>query len=349
MKWLDERPAIKASTDVIVTSDHGFATISKREVDATNRATRSETARHQFVDGSGRPDTKEGTLPFGFLAVDLAVDLHLPLFDPDRAANDGAGLPYRKVRLSGSTWEHPSRGNGLLGESVREPSGGDAKVIIAAGGGSDLIYVPDGSSTIVRNVVERLLTYDYVGAIFVADQFGDVPGTLPLSAIGLTGSGILPRPDIIVGFKVFYTDRSDLQTAKQITDTDLREGQGNHGGFGRECTFNTMAAIGPDFRQRFADSQPVGNADIVPTVAHLFGFEMPSNGSLRGRVLWEALRTAPSEKTSAAAGEAKPLRSSPGNGLTTVAFYREVDSVRYLQTACLVPTTMAAETVAVCR
>jgi arylsulfatase A-like enzyme len=50
-----------------------------------------------------------------------------------------------------------------------------------------------------------------------------------------------------------------------------------------------MAAMGPDFKAGFADNAPTGNVDIAPTLAHILGLEMPSVGSLKGRVLTEAL------------------------------------------------------------
>ena len=75
LAWLDANPAIKANTDVFVTSDHGVATISKHEIDRTGRATESEAARHDYVDGTGKIDTVKGMLPVGFLAIDLATSL----------------------------------------------------------------------------------------------------------------------------------------------------------------------------------------------------------------------------------------------------------------------------------
>ena len=287
LEWLERHPSLNANTDLVVTSDHGFATVSKREVDSSGRPTASEAAKHVYRDAGGEVDTERGTLPPGFLAIDLAVDLRLNLYDPDQGAP--ASPPYKKLRLTSETWEHPVAGNGLIGDAVRNADGSDATAIVAAGGGSDLVYVPDGNRQTVRRIVNLLLTYDYVGGVFVEDKYGDVPGTLPLSAIGLRGSGALPRPDIVVPFKVFYLNPNDLQTGVQVADTVLREGQGYHGGFGRESTFNTMVAWGPDFRRRFVDAAPVSNADIVPTLAHLLGLPLQAKGPLQGRVVREAL------------------------------------------------------------
>ena len=54
----------------------------------------------------------------------------------------------------------------------------------------------------------------------------------------------------------------------EIADTSLKTGQGMHGSFSRAETRNFMAAIGPDFKTRFADTAPISNADIAPTLAH---------------------------------------------------------------------------------
>jgi arylsulfatase A-like enzyme len=331
LAWLDARPAIKANTDIVVTSDHGFATISRREVDRFGHVTTSEAAKHAYRDANGRIDTEKGTLPLGFFAIDLALDLHLSVFDPDRRAAEGDPSPYKELRFAGSEWDHPAAGNGLLAQNVEKLDGSDADIIVAANGGSDLIYVPDGRATTVRGVVHALLGHDYVGAVFVDDRFGPVPGSLPLSAIGLSGSGALPRPDVVVAFKVFYLDPDDLQTAVQLADTGLQQGQGYHGGLGRDTTNNTMIAIGPDFKTAMIDLAPVSNADIVPTLAHVLGFELHPAGHLRGRVVHEALAGG----AEGAPVDTHSIVSEIDHGSRTVLFYEERDGERYVQAACL--------------
>ena len=332
LDWLDAHPSIKENTDLFITSDHGFATISRREVDRLGHATKSESAQHYYLDANGKLETEKGMLPTGFLAIDLATGLKTGLFDPDRHSSEGRA-PYKKLRLEFDSWEHPAAGNGLLGDQVLKLDGSDAKAIVAANGGSDLIYVPDGSIDTVQQIVTQLLSYDYVGGIFVDAKFGDIPGTLPLSAINLSGSTALPHPAIVVAFKVFRLNGNDLQTAIQVSDTLLQEGQGMHGGFGRDSTYNNMAAIGPDFKHGYTDEAPVSNTDIVPTVAHLLGLNLKSKGHLEGRVVKEAIEGSPD----AAPAAKKQSVSKPANGLETVLFYLEFDGRRYLQAACLVP------------
>ena len=104
-----------------------------------------------------------------------------------------------------------------------------------------------------------------------------------------------------------------------------------HGGFGREQTWNNMAAIGPDFKVKFVDEAPVGNVDIVPTLAKILGLEIPAVGSLRGRVAGEALKGGPAGKPEAG----KVMVSAPNaGGLGTVMEYQEMNGVRYYDRAC---------------
>jgi arylsulfatase A-like enzyme len=330
LDWLDKNPNTKANTDLFITSDHGFATISKTEVESNGRRTESESAKHNYLDAAGNIETDRGRLPYGFLAIDLALGLRINLYDPDRHAAEGVRGPYRQIRLLPDISEHPQNGNGLLGEVVEKLDGSDAKVIVAANGGSDLIYVPDKNPDIVREVVRLLATYDYVGGIFVDDQYGKVPGTLPLSAIGMVGSSLPPRPSIVVAFKVFYLNPSDLQTAIQIADTNLQEGQGMHGGAGRDSTWNRMSAMGPDFKSGYVDDSPVSNADIVPTIAHILNIEMPSNGRLRGRVISEALKDGPAKVSFTTDHAASEL----ANGRRTILHFQEVSGQRYIDRAC---------------
>jgi hypothetical protein len=212
-------------------------------------------------------------------------------FDPVVRATSGSSA-YAEVVLGGEKSQHPSTGSALLGETVRQIDGSDAKLIVAANGGSDLIYVPGKSVDVVRETIDILTRLDYVGGVFVDDQFCpslvDCPGALPLSAIGLVGGSSVPRPAIVVTYNVFYQIAGDLQSAAQISDTTLQEGQGMHGGFGRDQTFNNMAAMGPDFKMGFVDDSPIGNIDIAPTLARIMGLDLPSVGSLKGRVLEEA-------------------------------------------------------------
>ena len=337
LDWLDAHPAIKAHTDVLVTSDHGFATISRREIDTDGSQTSEPSAALDYeLSGKEKPEPK-GTLPTGFLAVDLGIRLHLRVFDPAIRATTGSSA-YIELAVGGEKSHHPVMGSALLGDSVKRVDGSDAQLIVAANGGSDLLYVPDRNVDLVRRTIKVLTQLDYVGGIFADDAIcpaaTDCPGALPLSAVGLRGSSRVPRPTIVVTFKVFYKAPGDLQSAIQVSDSTLQEGQGMHGGFGRDQTFNNMAAIGPDFKSGFVDETAMGNIDIVPTLAKILGIEMPSAGSIKGRVLQEALTSGENSRAS----EPKIMVSSPAdNGMRTLLEFEESSGVRYYNRACLIP------------
>ena len=109
--------------------------------------------------------------------------------------------------------------------------------------------------------------------------------------------------------------------------------QGMHGSLGRDNTFNNMAAIGPDFKSHFVDFSPVGNADIVPTLAQILGFQLSSNGDLKGRVIVEALKGGPF----AVFFERQALISQKaGSGQSTALEFQRVGSRLYFDEACFV-------------
>ena len=105
-----------------------------------------------------------------------------------------------------------------------------------------------------------------------------------------------------------------------------------HGGFGRDCTFNNMAAAGPDFKKGFTDPLPVSNADIAPTLAHILGLELPSIGKLRGRVLEEALPGGPAK---APARHVDVTSQRTAGGKATTLHYQELHGRRYFDSAAL--------------
>jgi hypothetical protein len=296
---------LAASTDVVITSDHGFSTISKES--ATSPAAKATYA-----------DVPAHLLPPGFLALDLASALELPLFDPDKS--------NAAVAAGGHTG-----GNGLIGADPANPS-----VVVAANGGSDLIYLPgDDRAAMAPKVVDALLRQDYVSGIFVDDALGKIAGTLPLSAINMNGKAVTPVPAIVVNFKSFHVASQACPTwltcVAEVADSGLQKGQGMHGSFSRADTFNFMAAIGPSFRHGYVDRLPASNADVGQTIAKLMGLRIAEaqKGALIGRVLGEAL--VGGHEPAASRGE---LVSEPAaNGLKTIVFYEQLGSTRYFKAA----------------
>src|SRR5262249_40126775 len=195
-------------------------------------------------------------LPMGFLALDLAKALELPLFDPnDKNAPVADG-------------KHPKAGNGVLGKDPAKPD-----LVIATNGGSDLIYLPGKDKDLAEKTIKALLEQDYISGLFVDDALGKFPGTLPMSAINMEGKAVTPVPSIVVNFRTYVADGCGEPTncQVQVADTVLRQGQGMHGSFGRGDTMNFMAAVGPSFKAGYVDALPVRNADVGATGARRLG------------------------------------------------------------------------------
>jgi hypothetical protein len=295
------------TTDIITVADHGFSTISKE-------SRTSSTVKTKFADAPA------GRLPLGFVALDLAEALNLPLLDPDDK--------YRPIALG----EHTKFGNGLIGGDKT-----NSKIVVAANGGSDLIYLPDSDNDLAKRVIEALLTQDYVSGIFVDTKLGTFPGTLTLDDIALEGSAVTPHPAIAISFRSFDTVCGEpVRCTVEVADTILQQGQGMHGSFSRADTWNFMAMQGPDFKSHFVDPAPASNADVGRTIAHLLHLNVSDRGKLVGRVLAEALPNgAVPEVTS------RVLMSKPApNGLTTVINTQTVGETRYFDAGGFVGRTV---------
>ncbi len=118
---------LEATTDVFVSSDHGFSTISK---DSQTSAASKITYK----------DVPAGQLPSGFVAIDIAKTLDLPLFDSDA----------KGARVDFNAGQHPSKANGLIGKDPMSPD-----VVVAANGSTDLIYLPKPNAKEARRKDRR--------------------------------------------------------------------------------------------------------------------------------------------------------------------------------------------------
>ncbi len=293
------------NTDIFVTADHGFSTI-------TRQSKTSYAATLPFPD-----DTVKGFLPQGFVALDLAHALKLPL-------NDVYGQPLDK-RF------HPG-GVSLIGADPKNPD-----IIIVVGGGSDILYLnPSKARDLAPKIVAALSKEDYTGALFADESLGAIKGALTLKDARLSGTGKTPKPAIYISF-ADYALPSCVKKWKNpevcsvlAVDGSLQQGQGSHGALTRANTRNFMAAIGPDFKAGFADASPVSNADITPTLAHILGFQLAPKGALVGRVLHEAMPGGPEATASTSA----VVRAEPAaNGFTTVLETQSADGETYLDAA----------------
>jgi arylsulfatase A-like enzyme len=298
-KALDDL-GLSATTNIIVSADHGFSTISKE-------SKTSPSAKATYAD------TPKDFLPMGFLALDLAKALDLPLFDP----ND------KNAPVSADA--HPKAGNGVLGKDPAKPD-----LVVATNGGSDLIYLPNRDKKLADRAIKALLDQDYVSGLFVDDKLGRFPGTLPMSQLNLKGKATTPNPSIVINFRSYVEGCSEpTNCSVEVADTVLRQGQGMHGSFGRGDTMNFMAAIGPNFKAGYVDALPVSNADVGMTIAELMGLHASANGGLEGRVISEALPNGITPKSA----DGKIVSKPAANGLQTVVKYQRVLSQRYFDAA----------------
>ncbi len=281
------------NTDIFVTADHGFSTISRQ-------SKTSYAATLAFPD-----DTVKGFLPQGFVAIDLAHALKLPLLDAY-----GAPIDY--------THHFHTGGVAMLGNDPKNPD-----VIFVVGGGSDMMYLdPKKAKDLAPRIIAVLAKEDYTGALFNDESLGQIPGALAMKDVRLSGSAKTPKPGIYISF-ADHTTPACLKTWKNpeicsalVVDGNLQQGQGSHGALTRANTRNFMAAIGPDFKAGFKDPSPVSNADIAPTLIHATGLTPPEAvGTLKGRIIDEALQGGPAQ----VATQPMVTRSMPAaNGFTTV-------------------------------
>ena len=301
---------LAASTNIIVSSDHGFSTISKES--------KTSPAAKMSYD-----DTPKDFLPMGFVAIDLAKALNLPLFDPN---NKNAPIGDNA---------HPKAGNGVLGKDPTKPD-----IVVATNGGSDLLYLPGKDRKLAERTIKALLDQDYVSGLFVDDELGRFPGTLPMSQLGLKGKAVTPHPSIVVNFRSWSSGCDEpTNCSVQIADTVLRQGQGMHGSFSRGDTMNFTAAIGPDFKTNYVDALPVSNADVGATAAKIMGLEQKSKGTLLGRVMTEAMPNGATPKAFAGSVKSQPS----AGGLRTILMFQRVGSQRYFDTAGFPGRTLGLE------
>jgi arylsulfatase A-like enzyme len=139
----------------------------------------------------------------------------------------------------------------------------------------------------LRRLCDALMQHPDVGMILTKD--GDVPGTLPLAAIGARHDR---SPDVYLIYRT--SDDLDAHGFQGICrhDGTHKAGDGMHGGLHPKELHNLLVANGPAFAESLESDTHSGIADIVPTVAHVLGlgFEPTACG---GRILHEAFAAEP--------------------------------------------------------
>ncbi|HTQ25479.1 MAG TPA: alkaline phosphatase family protein [Candidatus Binataceae bacterium] len=268
------RLGIADRTDLMVISDHGFATIRAMvplaQMLIAKGLKQSATSRDITVMANGGTDlidlsraafptmeSRRATLQkiTDFIeAQPWAGPLFTRSADEERAL-DGAGKTYGKVTVGHSGWI----------------DGTFSLDVVAMIGRENYFDAPDlvVSFRELPDVDNRGLTGPNA-PVYVLDAKG--------ASSGSTGKN---RSDaLVVPVKgVMYADAGGWG--------GFTTGLGMHAAAGARELHNFCAAVGPDFRRGFVDPYPSGNLDIRATIARAMGLPPGEQGA--GRVLDEAL------------------------------------------------------------
>lgn len=284
-----------SSTDLLIVSDHGHSTVAAdpkhfptRELVGApdGHAKIGERAQPGYVV-SGEVRSADWLQRAGFPhTYDGANCVYNPVLSGIKA--DGQPLtPSRKDLQC-----EPAKPLATTPKYAVPPQLESDAIIVAANGGSEYFYLPSHDPALLRKLTGALQEREAYGAIFVRELYGAVPGTLPLSGIGLEGpaSTSPPTPDLVVSFS--WDADATSAAAPNTPGTELASAYGSrgmHGSFSPRDVHNTLIAAGPHFRAGIADVYPTSNLDVAPTVASLLRLEMQQ---VEGRILLEALSDA---------------------------------------------------------
>ncbi|MCU1283064.1 MAG: hypothetical protein JWM53_6610, partial [bacterium] len=198
------------TTDIIVVSDHGHSNVSGPlslfplraiaagavgAVDAANGWSASGDVR--LADLLARVGGGTPTFPNVY---DGNGCMYVPAMSglKSDASPVYPTLPFDTTCTAAKT--APANSNGYTTRAYLVPAGPlpAGAVVIATNGGSDYLYVPDHSATVVQSLVSFLQKREEVGAIFLNSTYGTINGTLPMSMVKLESTG--RAPDIIISY-----------------------------------------------------------------------------------------------------------------------------------------------------
>jgi arylsulfatase A-like enzyme len=182
------------------------------------------------------------------------------------------------------------------------------------------IHLRHDHPDLVRTIVGWLQEQPWCGCLFTPgknDVEGCVPGTFSRALV----MNEHPRSGDIV-----YVMRTDEERDENgivggcFDDSKLPLGGGTHGGLSQHELRNVCVAYGPSFQQGKENVVPSGTVDIMPTILHLLGYDIPS--TVDGRILCEALVHPP-------AGEEPHVETNTYSAetSTSVGVYRQQLSV----------------------
>jgi arylsulfatase A-like enzyme len=254
---------ISDRVDLVVVSDHGFATIKamvplarllvaaglKKSIKSTEIVVSDDggsdsvyVSNEDFPSAAARRDILGRIVEYA-----AAQKWPGPIFSRDSGAGEDSGHAHRYHGANGypgsiaGTFSESAFG---LGHNARAP---------------DLMI----SFREISDADNRALTGPAQPAFAIGPNG-------PELQVNHSAALVHPLPGVI------YADANGFTT-----------GMGMHGAAGARELHNFCAAIGPDFKHGMVDTAPTGNADIAPTAAQILG--QPAVAGITGRVLREAL------------------------------------------------------------
>ncbi len=135
-----------------------------------------------------------------------------------------------------------------------------------------------------------------------------------------------------------------LGTSYADSGSWVTTGNGTHGTLGEYEMHNFGAAAGPDFRRAYIDKAPTSNVDIARTIAALLGIQgdAAAQAPFAGRLLREALSNGPSPSPYRRVPVSVTLNLDGQRVVTTIEL-DQIDGERYPATATLVHNPAGAK------
>ena len=250
------------TTDIFVTADHGFLTISHAS------ATSPSARRTPNV-----PLTELASASWRWI---WPARWHLRLFDP-------AEISPAWITAAAPSWP------------AARPLGRSAKS--AGGGGAQWRRRPDLSAAArmrrswpaISSISSPPRTMS--AAIFVNDRLGKFPGALPMSDVepDRQRHGRRSRPSMSASAASPANARTSCNAPWACTTPARRTGQGSHGSLSPRRDPQFHGGDRARLQNGLCRPAPISNADIAPTLAQIAGIDLPAKGKLRGRVITRGL------------------------------------------------------------
>lgn len=263
-------------TDMMVVSDHGFATIRvrvflaallvsaglKKSIDSTDVVVADNggsdmvyLSRDDFSTRSTLSDRLQKIVNFA-----EAQEWCGPIFSREVAPSAAASARSRRGRYAGSA---SAAYRGWIDGTFAQPAFG----LFNAQRSPDLII----SFAEASDALNR----------------GFTGPNAPAFALGEKGQQSVPNHSSALVRPIPGLVYSDTGPGDRWTT-----GMGMHGAAGAREIHNVGAAIGPDFKRVFLDQNPTANIDVAPTISRVLGLMInagPGGAYPTGRVLTEAL------------------------------------------------------------